>query len=596
MTVGTLALSCLWLTLGQAPAAEVNHFNQRNHKIPINLPPDGRANISEVRLFASPDQGRSWQQVGAVPPERDGFAFYAPRDGTYWLRAAQVDRQGRQVPEDVTSAKLETQVLVIDTQKPIIRTFEARPQGDEVILAWDIQEENPDGASFRIEYQPKGAAAWTPVQVGRPALAGQDKVRLTTGGPLTLRLTLRDLAGNQSLAFAEVNGGGAVVAAFSNPPAGAPAPVAVNPGPSSPPSLPTEIPVPATPVASARPEFPQVGSVTPPAPSAVAAKEPTIHQTLSQAPPELPGKVSVPTQAPPQPAQVDVAPRAVAPPRGALTPGNAVPPPGEKIVADSRTPPPSPVTAPAPKAVPTPDAPPGPGMAPLTTVSAKKPLPPLQYVNQPEVTLEFELSRVGPSGLKSIHLWCTLDDGVTWEEYAIDEKTEGISAGTRQRRKVPLAKDNAVREGIYGFRLGVMSKAGLCRPAPKPGDAPEMRVELDATPPLAQLIEPAADPGRPNTLLLKWNARDKNLGDAPVTLEWAEKRDGDWRPIGVDLPNDGKFSWPLPEKMPVQVYLRLRVRDLAGNESVAVTAEPQYVDLTEPEGHLVNVSLPRAGR
>ena len=43
--------------------------------------------------------------------------------------------------------------------------------------------------------------------------------------------------------------------------------------------------------------------------------------------------------------------------------------------------------------------------------------------------------------------------------------------------------------------------------------------------------------------------------------------------------------------MPVQVYMRLRVRDLAGNESVAVTADPQLVDLSEPEGKLLNVSV-----
>jgi hypothetical protein len=47
----------------------------------------------------------------------------------------------------------------------------------------------------------------------------------------------------------------------------------------------------------------------------------------------------------------------------------------------------------------------------------------------------------------------------------------------------------------------------------------------------------------------------------------------------------------LPDRLPVEVYLRLRARDLAGNESVAVTAEPQLVDLSEPEGKLLNVSV-----
>jgi len=58
------------------------------------------------------------------------------------------------------------------------------------------------------------------------------------------------------------------------------------------------------------------------------------------------------------------------------------------------------------------------------------------------------------------------------------------------------------------------------------------------------------------------------------------------------LPNNGQFSWSLPEKMPVEVFLRLRVRDLAGNETVAITPNPLPVDLHEPEGHLLRVSVP----
>jgi hypothetical protein len=74
-----------------------------------------------------------------------------------------------------------------------------------------------------------------------------------------------------------------------------------------------------------------------------------------------------------------------------------------------------------------------------------------------------------------------------------------------------------------------------------------------------------------------------------VTLEWSEQPAGPWHPIGVDLANTGQYAWPIPPSMPVQVYLQLRVKDLAGNEGVAVTPEPQLVDLTEPEGRLVDV-------
>jgi hypothetical protein len=92
-------------------------------------------------------------------------------------------------------------------------------------------------------------------------------------------------------------------------------------------------------------------------------------------------------------------------------------------------------------------------------------------------------------------------------------------------------------------------------------------------------------------LLLQWSARDRNLSGTPVQLEWSEKREGTWQKIGSPLSATGKYSWQLPDGLPVQVYLRMRVSDLAGNEGVAVTSEPQVVDLSEPEGRLLNVTV-----
>jgi hypothetical protein len=93
-------------------------------------------------------------------------------------------------------------------------------------------------------------------------------------------------------------------------------------------------------------------------------------------------------------------------------------------------------------------------------------------------------------------------------------------------------------------------------------------------------------------------ATDRNLTANPVNLEWAERREGPWQPVSTEpLPNNlpapggveqpqgptGTFSWQLPDRMPSKVYLRLTVRDTAGNVSVAQTPEPVLIDLTVPE-------------
>ena len=275
-----------------------------------------------------------------------------------------------------------------------------------------------------------------------------------------------------------------------------------------------------------------------------------------------------------------------------------VAPPNEKVIADSSLPPP--VIAPkvGPKEI-------APGVQPskdgqfdgkpiANSVPAKKPLAPLQYVNQHQVMLEYELKRVGPSGIGGIEVWLTKDDGETWEPFAADEDVQSGAVNRRQQRKFDLrdAGDRPFADGIYGLSLVVKNRAGMGK-KPRPGDAPELRIEIDTQLPDAQLFMPIADPQNPDHVMIKWSAKDKNLIDRPICLEYAVRPDGDWQPIKLDLENTGRFtndrvtgdfSWKVPANTPVQVYLRMRVRDKAGNERVLVTPQPQFVDLTEPEG------------
>jgi hypothetical protein len=209
------------------------------------------------------------------------------------------------------------------------------------------------------------------------------------------------------------------------------------------------------------------------------------------------------------------------------------------------------------------------------------------------------LKRVGPSGIGGIEVWLTKDDGQTWEPFAADEDVQSGTISRRQQRKFDLrdAQDRPFADGIYGLTLVVKNRAGLGK-KPRPGDVPEVRVEIDTQLPEAQLFMPVPDPQNPDQVLLKWRASDKNLAERPIHLEYAATPDGEWLPIQLNLENTGRFtservtgdfSWKVPPNTPLQVYLRLRVRDKAGNERILVTPQPQFVDLTEPEGVLIGV-------
>jgi hypothetical protein len=521
--MGTLALTMAWLLLGQAPV-QVYHTNQRDLSVPIGVPDTFRSELRDLLLFASYDQGQTYQQVAKVGPDAKEFLFKASNDGSCWLKVAVINRQGKQEPENIQQGPPD-QRIVIDTMKPVVKAFSAQRQGDDVTVTWDILEDHFDPQGFRLEYQVKdnSSSFWTPIQAAAN-LSGQQRFRPNHPSPLLFRLIAKDQAGNQSVAGAEVAGG--ITAVSYSPPAG--------PAPSSNNLASTTIPPPMAPPSTFGTE------PLPPPPPTDAVKQP--QQQL---------------------------PNTWAPASG---PSNE---PKERVVATSQAP-----VVPTPPPMPTPANPVAPAAEP------RKPLPALQYVNHPEVLLDYKLSKVGKSGIGSVDLWWTRNDGQSWELYASDTKIRGTIQNGPQHATVELPG-----EGTYGFILVVKSQAGLGKPPPRVGDIPEIRVEVDTTLPVAQLFAPVPDPARPGHLILKWVAKDNNLTNSPITLEWAEKREGPWRDIVKDYRNAGMFPWQLPDQLPVQVYMRLRVRDLAGNESIAVTQEPQLVDLSEPEGTLLNVSV-----
>jgi hypothetical protein len=148
---------------------------------------------------------------------------------------------------------------------------------------------------------------------------------------------------------------------------------------------------------------------------------------------------------------------------------------------------------------------------------------------------------------------------------------------------------NLPGEGLFGLRLVVTSGAGLARKAPQPGDPPQMRVEVDLTPPAVRLFPPQPDPTRRDALLLTWNASDRNLAPNPITLEYAERPEGPWLTIAKELTNTGRYQWLLPQNMPVRVYLHLLAVDTAGNKGMDQSPEPVLIDPSEPEGQIKGI-------
>jgi hypothetical protein len=513
MGMGSMTLTCLLMAI-HAGSPDTTYLNDPRFKIPITIDPARRAEIRELVLYVSKDQGKSWEQYARAKPQQEAFTYFAPADGSYWFSVAVVYASGKEEPPNIMQAPVGRKI-VVDTAKPLL-TLSAERKGEQVLARWEIREDNPATETLRLEYRVADSpgSEWTPVAV-MPGSQGQASFRPNGPGALSLRLQLEDLAHNQGIATAEV-------------PAATGGTIAGSQG---------------------APALPPPPNLTP-----VSAHQVTNEKTATDLPPDI--------MPPPGEKPRDFVPP-TSPPSG----------PGSPVVAgtNNTTPP----TAPAP------------------TPQPRGSLPPLQIVNKRQIRLEFEVAKFGPSGLGGVDIYVTLDDGQTWEKSqadpgvtlppAVDAKTGAPVHG--------FVTVNLQKEAVtYGFYLVVKSRAGLGKPPPQKGDLPQIRVEMDTTMPEGELLRPQPDPAHHDALILSWKASDRNLTATPITLEWAAKKEGPWECIGPhELPNTGTFSWQVPENAPPSVYLRLSIRDTAGNVAVAQTAEPILVDLSVPEVNVIGL-------
>ena len=120
------------------PQPDVWNMNQKAFQIPIRFDAQRRAEIRELDLYVSHDQGQTWNMEGKATPEKEFFPYTAKEDGPYWFTVAIIDQKGRQEPVNILTAPVGQRIMV-DTVKPEIE-LNANRQGDEIRVSWRITE------------------------------------------------------------------------------------------------------------------------------------------------------------------------------------------------------------------------------------------------------------------------------------------------------------------------------------------------------------------------------------------------------------------------------------------------------------------------
>ena len=69
-------------------------------------------------------------------------------------------------------------------------------------------------------------------------------------------------------------------------------------------------------------------------------------------------------------------------------------------------------------------------------------------------------------------------------------------------------------------------------------------------------------------------------------LSFSDRADGRFTTIAAGLPNTGQYFWKFDPRSPRQIYLKLEVRDEAGNIAADQVADPINVEGLTPKGRI----------
>jgi len=489
--------------------------------IPFIIEPaaDASRDPVEVQLWVSSNRGASWEIYSKVRPAQRHFVYQAPGDGEYWFSVHTLDRSGGMRPRP--SAEPELRVIV-DTVLPKLQLEAQRGQGGQITARWRIEDENLKPEALTIQYRTSLDGPWQAVAIDRQKV--QTSGAIQTG---EVPWWTRDGGGDVQIRveIADAAGNLAVSHAQVGPSLNVPSMPGLAGGSGTSPWRP----------GASQPESPG-GWPTDHTDATFGRTTQSFPEAGSYQPPPNP------VTNPPFSGQSD---DRTFSPTGSITSRT------NPAFRDQFEPPDEQRGGFPDRAVPE-------GLRP-------------KMVNSRLFELDYELGQVGSSGVARVELWGTRDGGQTWKSYSLDRDN---------RSPILVSVDE---EGIYGFCVVVTSGAGLGGMPPRRGDPPQVVIGVDQTKPTARIISTEQGTGlESNSLVISWQAADTMLADRPISLFFSENLAGPWTAIATNLPNSGHYAWPVEMLRAQAIYLRLDVRDAAGNLGTSEATQSIVLDRVRP--------------
>lgn len=520
---------------------------QTSFTIPFSV--DARSGTIEVQLHVSRDRGATWEIYARQRPDARQFLFRTDEDGEYWFASRLVDAQGRGAlaPGEKLSPELRVRV---DTTPPKADLAARIGPGGEIIATFSASDGDLVQESVRLEHQPAGDTHWQAVVLDpttTKSSAGfvQGEARWfpkANQRAIGVRLVARDGAANTTIINRGVYLPGTVKAVDAGR---SPAPLDVDPFRRDEQRNATSANTSTNKTAQPWPSDNVIPRV---------ADKPPVAEMNSPAGITVATPVSVPTE-------------------------SAV---GQRVGEANPFPSPSPAPS-LPQ-----EAQGDPFMQRERELPAAVEDDPRSFLpsgEQPRFTtrkrfkLDYDNSEIAPEHIADVELWGTHDGGKSWQKWGVDPD-----------RQSPFEVE-VEREGVFGFRIVTVHRNGMAGLTPRAGDAADIWVGVDTTQPVAKFGSIGFGKGlNAGQLDIQWTASDTWLSTRPITLLYATAPEGPWTTFAAGLANTGQYFWNVEQSVPRKIFLKLEVRDDAGNLVEDRTIEPLELEGLIPRGKIRGIS------
>lgn len=517
----TLLGMSLLVALDQAVlyAGETVYTGRHALKIPFDFE-EGQIRAmkaTEVQLLVSTDHGRTWKTVAKAKPQDRVFKYNAADNGEYWfaVRLVNVLKEAVQPGDPQVGLK-----VIVDDVHPTLDLKIRELSAGRVELTWQAEDDALDLGTLEILYREGDDGEWKPVNIANDA-TGRVDLKIESTGTVYAAARVSDLAKNSVTADSQTtvtkptsNKREKRSPDFSKPVARAPIPSDFHEAPQ-PAALPPNHFTP-------RPTLPATASIPEPAIPVAPAVADTFPPTLPRVAPEPPSAARPLTVSHSSSAPVMVTP--ASPTR------NSPFPQGAKVVSTT------------------------------------------------SFNIGYSLEQVGPSGVGSVKLFITEDNGRMWYEYGSDP--DRISP-------FPVRVE---KSGQFGFAIRACSGIGLSENPPQPGQLPEIVVIVDQVAPRPKFGAIQQGQGLAhNQIQFSWVLTDSDLPQTSVMLLKSDTPNGPWEPISGWIENSGRYQWSVDQSVDRPVYVRLEARDLAGNIGRTELEQPLQIDLVKPTARIIDV-------